>query len=492
MKSTKNKLLSSIATLCVCFAMLIGSTYAWFTDSASTGVNKIQAGNLDIEAYYQNAAPSGGDGTTPYTLPENSPRGTNINFKDATNPLDGATLIDESVKFEPGYVGAKLVTVKNVGNLAAKIKLQFAVRDNGLADQIWYDFMQVTKNANNQNEVTGNYDPNRVLTNPDINRFASRYEMPLLAGNEYQFIFMYGMKETAGNEYQGKSVDLSVTVLAKQMTEESDSFNDQYDKDAEYDPTIWDGTVATNGVTPNAEGIYEINTAAELAWVAQEVNVNNNTFSGKTIKLMKDINLANMPWTPIGSLVSYPSKAFAGTFDGNNHVISNLFIKDNTTLHASAGLFGGALGNAIIKNLEISNAVVYSTNYASVIVGYVTDGENVKIENCIVKDAKVVTEPELVDPSTGNYDNGAKDGVITGYGMGASINNCNVYSSSVKAFRDAGVLAGYAKSGSVTNSSFDQLSNAQPIIWDSNKIYDNGSQTVGENINNSAIGRAAQ
>ena len=183
MKSTKNKLLSSIATLCVCFAMLIGSTYAWFTDSASTGVNKIQAGNLDIEAYYQNAAPSGGDGTTPYTLPENSPRGTNINFKDATNPLDGATLIDESVKFEPGYVGAKLVTVKNVGNLAAKIKLQFAVRDNGLADQIWYDFMQVTKNANNQNEVTGNYDPNRVLTNPDINRFASRYEMPLLAGN---------------------------------------------------------------------------------------------------------------------------------------------------------------------------------------------------------------------------------------------------------------------------------------------------------------------
>ena len=54
MKRTKTKLLSSIAALIVCFAMLIGSTFAWFTDSASTGVNRIQAGNLDIEVSYKN------------------------------------------------------------------------------------------------------------------------------------------------------------------------------------------------------------------------------------------------------------------------------------------------------------------------------------------------------------------------------------------------------------------------------------------------------
>lgn len=50
MKNTKTKLMSSVAVLLICFVMLIGSTFAWFTDSASTGANKIQAGNLDINA----------------------------------------------------------------------------------------------------------------------------------------------------------------------------------------------------------------------------------------------------------------------------------------------------------------------------------------------------------------------------------------------------------------------------------------------------------
>ena len=55
MKRTKTKLVSSIVTLLICFAMLIGSTFAWFTDSASTGVNKIQAGNLDLVVEHKNA-----------------------------------------------------------------------------------------------------------------------------------------------------------------------------------------------------------------------------------------------------------------------------------------------------------------------------------------------------------------------------------------------------------------------------------------------------
>ena len=59
MKRTKTKLVSSIVTLLICFAMLIGSTFAWFTDSASTGVNKIQAGNLDLVVEHKNASVSG-------------------------------------------------------------------------------------------------------------------------------------------------------------------------------------------------------------------------------------------------------------------------------------------------------------------------------------------------------------------------------------------------------------------------------------------------
>lgn len=51
-KSTKRALLSSVFALVLCVAMLVGSTFAWFTDTASTGVNKIQAGNLDVKLMY--------------------------------------------------------------------------------------------------------------------------------------------------------------------------------------------------------------------------------------------------------------------------------------------------------------------------------------------------------------------------------------------------------------------------------------------------------
>lgn len=395
MKNTKTKLISSVTVLLICFAMLIGSTFAWFTDNASTGVNKIQAGNLDIEAYYQNTTLSAVEGqTTTYSLPAGSPRGNSIIFENTTNPLDGAELIDDNVKFEPGYVGAKLVTVKNVGNLAAKIKLQFAVKDNGLADQIWYDFMQVTKNANNENEVTGNYDPNRLLTG--IANFARGYEKSLSAGNEYKFIFMYGMKETAGNEYQGKSVDLSVTVLAKQMTEEYDSFDNHYDDGATYDSTIWDSSINQPATKiENGQTVYEINTAAELAWVAEAVNNGTNTFANETVKLMKDINLANIPWNPIG-INNGNDRWFKGTFDGNDKSISNIYCTNPNY----GGLFGyigtGTITNTTIKNLNLNN--VNLTNGANVgecaggaLIGWIEnhiEGSTITIENVTVTGIK--------------------------------------------------------------------------------------------------------
>ncbi len=58
-KSTKRALLGSVMAMVLCLAMLVGATFAWFTDTASTGVNKIQAGNLDVVLEMKNAAASG-------------------------------------------------------------------------------------------------------------------------------------------------------------------------------------------------------------------------------------------------------------------------------------------------------------------------------------------------------------------------------------------------------------------------------------------------
>lgn len=231
MKNTKYKMLSSIATLLLCFAMLIGTTYAWFTDSASTGVNKIQAGNLVIEASYQNSVPAGTENALNFNIGATDTRITSVSFESQKTNIEGEKLIDVNTLFEPGYVGAKLITVENKGNLAAKIKLVINTQDSGLKNALWFDFVMV-----NGNEVAGTFVQRDMST---IEAVANTVELPVAANNgTVSFIFIYGMKESAGNEFQGKSFEASVTILATQNTVESDSFDNQYDKDAQYDPAL--------------------------------------------------------------------------------------------------------------------------------------------------------------------------------------------------------------------------------------------------------------
>ena len=106
----------------------------------------------------------------------------------------------------------------------------------------------------------------------------------------------------------------------------------------------WDGA-SIAAVEPNAEGIYEISTAEQLAGLAKLVNGGNN-FSGKTIKLTADIDLNNQAWTPIGN--GDNSFAFFGTFDGDGYTISGLNVPDAN----APGLFGcifGTVQNLIVK-----------------------------------------------------------------------------------------------------------------------------------------------
>lgn len=112
----------------------------------------------------------------------------------------------------------------------------------------------------------------------------------------------------------------------------------------------WDGT-ATEEVVPNADGIYEINTAAQLAGLAQLVNDGTATFSKKTIKLTADIDLGNQAWTPIGN--GDNSFAFSGTFDGDGYTISGLNVPDTYC----PGLFGQISISAAVQNLIVKGSV---------------------------------------------------------------------------------------------------------------------------------------
>ena len=103
-KSTKSALLSSVLALCLCFAMLIGSTFAWFTDSVASGSNVIKSGTLDIDVQYTL------DGST-------------------WDNLDGADDLFQKGLWEPGHTEVVLLKIENKGNLALKYTANMNIID---------------------------------------------------------------------------------------------------------------------------------------------------------------------------------------------------------------------------------------------------------------------------------------------------------------------------------------------------------------------------
>ena len=200
--SVKRSLFVSAIALTLTAALLIGTTFAWFTSTASTGVNKIQAGNLDVDLEMST------DGTN-----WESAKGKTLTFKTKDNRAA------DQILWEPGCTyELPQLRVVNKGNLALKYKIQIA----GI------------KGDAKLNEVI-----DWTINDADI----SLTEEHLNAGKTSDAFTIKGhMKEKAGNEYQGLSIDgIGITVYATQDTVEYDSNGNQYDKDAEYPISVTTG-----------------------------------------------------------------------------------------------------------------------------------------------------------------------------------------------------------------------------------------------------------
>ena len=212
-KSTKRALLGSIMAMVLCLAMLIGATFAWFTDTASTGVNKIQAGKLDVALEMKDASGN--------WVPA---EGKTLEFKKAA--------AGEQVLWEPGctYTLPELRVVNN-GNLALKYKIQIT-------------------------GIQGDAKLNEVIDWTINDAAIDLTEGHLTAGQQGDAFTIKGhMKETAGNDYQNLTIDgIGINVVATQDTVESDSFHNQYDANAEYPITVTTGdelqTIVNNATAP--------------------------------------------------------------------------------------------------------------------------------------------------------------------------------------------------------------------------------------------------
>ena len=241
-KTTKRALAMSFVSVFLCVCMLVGTTFAWFTDSVTSSNNVIKSGTLDVEM-------SWADGKTDPA---------NTTWKDASK---GAIFNNDL--WEPGYVDAKHIQIKNVGTLAFKYKLNI-VPDGAvteLADVIDVYYLptatQVTRDMIAAATPIGTLAD--LITDPDGAAYGKLYPVGNTANepSAQTVTIALKMQEDATNEYQGLSIgsDFSVVLMATQKDYESDSFDDTYDATVEI-PEM--DIKKVNGVTygAGADGNY--------------------------------------------------------------------------------------------------------------------------------------------------------------------------------------------------------------------------------------------
>ena len=304
---TKKALRGSLFALFLCIVLLIGTTFAWFTDTASTGVNKIQAGNLKVDIVKAD------DGTT-------SLKGKQMNFVNK----DGSS----NILWEPGVTfKTPAFEIKNAGNLALKYKLTLngVTGDQELLDVITFSVVDKSGKAVNLDTFEGHL-AKETLSEP---------------------LYIQGhMDEAAGNECQGKSLEsLSLTVVATQLNSENDSFGPDYDKNATY-------PVASASELGSALNEGKIVALSKDITLNDTIVVNNKTATldanGKTVDNTTEIwndmeynwslvsarNQANLTITGNGNFKAKENDCFAvdvqdgstvtiknGTFVGNVHAV---------------------------------------------------------------------------------------------------------------------------------------------------------------------------
>ena len=228
-RATKRALLTSITALVMCVVMLAGTTFAWFTDTASTNVNKIQAGNLDVALEMQKA-----DGTW-----ENA-EGKTLNWVKDTAGSGQATLWEPGAEYK-----LPLLKIVNNGNLALKYEITItgAVDADGRNDLDSMKLLNVLKFKSVVGSTTEENVYGQTIATGTLNTNGEEQIIKLSAK----------MDENAGNGYMNMALsNITVTVKAMQASYEYDSNGKTYDENADMTPDNLDKRISANVTIPVA------------------------------------------------------------------------------------------------------------------------------------------------------------------------------------------------------------------------------------------------
>lgn len=285
-KTTKRALLSSAMALLLCFTMLLGTTFAWFTDSAASGSNVITAGNLDMEVSYTL------DGTT-------------------WSKLDGATNLFQKGLWEPGHTEVVVLKIENKGSLALKyaasmnivsekegltkdgatIKLSdiltvstLTIEATGADPVLGWDIAAMTLEKAFQDENSIGWG---TLVAFNAGNVLESDQSLYVGSTQYVFVKV-DMAETVRNEanHNGTNIptiNFGINVLATQFTKENDSFDNQYDKDSVY-PVI-----SNEKLEEERDDALDVASGNSLTMDMNRYAINNNVTSAGNIVLKNGV-----------------------------------------------------------------------------------------------------------------------------------------------------------------------------------------------------------
>ncbi len=297
---TKRALIPSLLAVILCVAMLVGTTFAWFTDTASTSVNKIQAGNLDVAL--EMATAWNAETSEPTTWA--SAEGQTLTFKTTDNRAA------DKILWEPGctYELPELRVVNN-GNLALKYKVVITG-------------IKGSAKLNGAIEWTMKLDGTDYAVDTEHKLAAST----AAATDSDTFTISGHMDENAGNEYQGESIEgISITVYATQDTVEYDSNNNQYDGGAAITVIGNNATIETTGDNKNiviAEtAVINASTSIGNGTTISGTGVDTTTVEVEKAKISTD-NVTISDMTINGSGASGTTGALG--ISGNNTTVENI------------------------------------------------------------------------------------------------------------------------------------------------------------------------
>lgn len=343
-KSKKTALLMSFTSLLICFAMLVGSTFAWFTDTASTGVNKIVAGNLKVGFQYWNGE----------------------KYVDAKD----VSLFPEETQWEPGHTEIVYLKVINQGDLALKYRLntintfEYQYAKNSDGDQILLSKYLKIGIDEGKNAAVGTYakreDAIAAVENNTVAYDSYTKENTLLPATDNSesadyLAFVVYMPTTVGNE--ANAVDSShlpwirfnLALNATQVKHENDSFGNTYDEGVPYPIAGADedgtGEVLYNELQKkNPSILLGADASRSFGWFvryATTMNLNGHTMNTTGNQSVIDVT-ANGDLTITGN----------GTIDasGGRDSVTAVTVDHGGKLTIENGTFIGKVGNSCIYN----------------------------------------------------------------------------------------------------------------------------------------------